>query len=383
MQWLRCCGLSWLVLLTLFAATDAAETSGLLKRIKSVGPQGEGHAAAQAAVKELSQGDAGVLLEILTAADDANPLARNWLRGAFEAIAERTIDSGEPLPAAKLEAFLRDESHAPRVRRLAYEWLAKVDSTAPDRIIPDMLADPSAEMRRDAVARLINAAKQLQTAGEETQARTTYQQALTGAVDKDQVDALVAALDKLGETIDLVRHFGMLTEWNVIGPFDNRGMKGFDVAYPPESKLDFGAEYEGQLGPVTWRKLVAGSDEGLFDIGKLIENYKGSAMYLTTEFTYDRRREVEFRLTTKNAWKLWVNGELLFAREEYHRGITFDQYRVRGALKPGENVILLKILQNEQDEDWAQEYDFKLRVTDFSGRAIHGTPDRRAAQVSP
>jgi hypothetical protein len=184
----------------------------------------------------------------------------------------------------------------------------------------------------------------------------------------------------LGESIDIARHFGMLTEWHVIGPFDNRGKKGFDVAYPPEQELNLGATYDGQLGPVTWTTVAAESDDGLFDIGKLIENYKGSAMYLTTEFTYDRERDVQFRLTTKNAWKLWVNGELLFAREEYHRGITFDQYRVPATLKPGENVILLKILQNEQEDSWAQDYHFKLRVTDHSGRAIQPSPDRRAAQ---
>ena len=365
--------------LVLVAGAGAADTSDLLKQIKSVGPRGQGNAAANSAVRELSEADSTALLEILAAADDANPLARNWLRGAFEAIAGRTIRSGESLPAAELEEFLRDESHAPQVRRLAYEWLVKIDPSAPDRIIPEMLADPSEEMRRDAVARLVTAAKAFQEQGEDAKAKTTYEQALTGAVDKDQVDALVAALDELGETIDVAQHFGMLTEWNVIGPFDNRDRKGFDVAYPPESELNFDAKYDGQLGEVTWSTVTAESDDGLFDIGELIENYKGSAMYLTTEFTYDRERDVQFRLTTKNAWKLWVNGELLFAREEYHRGITFDQYRVDGALKPGENVILLKILQNEQEESWAQDYHFKFRVTDGSGRAIQPAPDRRAA----
>ncbi len=79
---------------------------------------------------------------------------------------------------------------------------------------------------------------------------------------------------------------------------------------------------------------------------------------------------VEFRLGTSNAWKLWLNGELLFAREEYHRGMFLDQYAVRGKLKPGKNTILLKILQNEQTEDWAQDWSIQFRVCDFSGRAI-------------
>lgn len=228
MPWRRA-GLSLGLIFSLTLTAAAADTTALLEQIKSVRPRGEGNAAAQQAVAELSQQDAGVLLEILDAANDANPLAANWLRGAFETIAERTIATGDALPADRLEVFLRDESNAPRIRRLAYEWLAKVDPSAPDRIIPDMLADPSDEMRRDAVARLIDAARQFQADSAEEKARTTYEQALTGAVDKDQVDQIAEALDGLGKKLDIVRHFGLLTTWRVIGPFDNRGTKGFDV----------------------------------------------------------------------------------------------------------------------------------------------------------
>ena len=53
----------------------------------------------------------------------------------------------------RLDEFVRDTRHDPRGRRLAYELIAKVDPSAPDRIIPGMLDDPSVEFRRDAVAR--------------------------------------------------------------------------------------------------------------------------------------------------------------------------------------------------------------------------------------
>jgi hypothetical protein len=47
-----------------------------------------------------------------------------------------------------------------------------------------------------------------------------------------------------------------------------------------------------------------------------------------------------------------------------------DQFIVRGELKPGKNVILLKVCQNEQKEDWAQVWQFQLRVCDSIGKAI-------------
>ena len=82
---------------------------------------------------------------------------------------------------------------------------------------------------------------------------------------------------------------------------------------------------------------------------------------------------VEFRLTTPNAWKLWVNGKMLFGREEYHRtpsSLVMDLYRVPVKLKAGKNRILLKICQNEQDDDWAQRYEFRIRVCDETGSAV-------------
>lgn len=377
---MRPLSLSLMVCLVFVSSVQGVEIDSLLEQVKAVGPKGQGNREAQQAVVKLSQADHEALLPILRASNDANPLAMNWLRGAFEAIADDTLKSGGELPRQDLEAFVLDTSNSARVRRLAYEWLARVDASAPDRIIPTMLNDPSEELRRDAVARLIEAAKAAVEVGNQGVAHDTWKQALEGAVDEDQVNTIVAGLKEQGEEVDLVDHFGMLMSWKLIGPFDNKDMKGFDVAYPPEQGIDFHAKYDGQLGEVEWKSYQSEKQDGEFDIGELVANHKGSVTYATTTFESDREQDVEFRISTQNAWKLWLNGELLFAREEYHRGMFFDQYRVRGTLKPGENVLLLKVLQNEQDQDWAQDYKFKFRVTDFSGRAIHPADDRQASR---
>ncbi len=373
-------GLIVLVGLTLASFVRAEEIDSLFEQVKAVGPQGQGHVVAQQAIAELSEADREALLPILQASNDANRLAMNWLRGAFETIADRTLKAGGELPQQELEAFVLDTHNAPRVRRLAYEWLTQVDETAPDRIIPKMLDDPSEELRRDAVTRLIDAAKQAEESGDNLVAHASWKKALEGAVDEDQVNTIVKGLKVQGEEVDLVQHFGMLMEWKLIGPFDNKEMKGFDVEYPPEQELDFDTKCEGQLGEVEWKSYLSEKADGEFDIGELMANHKGSATYATTIFDSDGEQEGEFRISTQNAWKLWLNGELLFAREEYHRGMFFDQYRVRGTLKPGENVLLLKVLQNEQEQDWAQDYKFKFRVTDLSGRAIRQADDRQATR---
>lgn len=364
------------------------EIDDALAAVTAVGPRGEGHDAATAAIKELEQADAGALTRILTAMDDANPLAVNWLRGAFEAVADRELSTSKSLPVDELEQFLADTSHDSRARRLAYEWIIKAEPTAADRIIPEMLNDPSAEMRRDAVARLIEQGEQQQATGEKKAARQTFESALQAAADGDQVQTLAEALAALGQPVDLVQHFGLLTEWSVVGPFDNRGGIGFAAVYPPEEKLDLQAEYEGQLGRVTWQPLQAepaGSAPsvdraGLFDLAKLTAPHKGAVSYAATEFTAAEGGPVEFRMGTSNAWKLWVNGELVFGQEEYHRGMFFDQYIVRANLKQGKNTILLKVCQNEQTEDWAQDWSFQLRICDLTGRGLNSAEERTAAR---
>jgi hypothetical protein len=375
------------------AASQAAadDVYQLLQPIKAVDARGSGHPQAIAAVKQLSQSGPESLLPILVAMDDANPLAANWLRGAFESIADRALRSGAKLPAGDLEDFVLDRAHDPHARRLAYEWLAKVDPAAPDRIIPDMLDDPSAEMRRDAVDRSLSAAQKLLANDDKTGAKAEFERALSGAVDGDQVATIAKALADLGEEVNLVAHFGLLTEWRLIGPFDNKAGVGFAAAYPPEEKVDLTAEYDGQLGKVRWERFHAAplqGDEinmdtvGLFNIAQLTKPHKGAVTYGATEFHSDRGQEIEFRLSTQNAWKLWLNGEFLFGQEEYHRGNMFDQYSVRGRMKPGKNTILLKVCQNEQTQDWAQTWGFQFRVCDLSGRGLRTSVEQAAASRS-
>ncbi len=304
----------------------------------------------------------------------ANDLARNWLRGVAEAIADKAFREKRPLPKQWLEDFVTDRANHPRARRLAYELLLRVDPSARERLIPGMIDDPAPELRRDAVARLIEQADAALQADQTDKARELLEKALQAATDRDQVEALVKRLKPLGRTVDLQRHFGFITQWYMIGPFDNRGGVGFAAEYPPERQVDLNATLNGQLGPVKWTPVRTDDPYGLIDITKLFRNYKGSVMYAYTEFYSPREQTVEFRLATPNAWKLWLNGKLLFGREEYHRGTRMDQYRVSATLQKGKNTILLKICQNEQTQDWAQRYQFQFRVVDPSGRAVLSQP---------
>ncbi len=377
MRWLIAASLTLLVLSPLAQAAQPES----IKAIKAVGHEGKGNAAALAAVTQLQKDSkASDLPALLDAFSGASPLAANYLRNVVEAVADREVAAGKSLPADVLRTIIFDTKRDPRARRLAYEVLLNVDADASKEIIPQLLQDPSPEFRRDAVQQLIDAAA---TQEDKAVKLGTFRKALLGATDEDQVKEIAKGIRAQGDDVSLVQHFGFLTDWKIIGPFNNKNFVGFAETYPPEKQLDFEKKLEGQLGEVAWGDITTGDEFGILDIAKTISPYKGAVMYLTTTFDSPTARDVQFRFGTPNAWKIWVNGQYLFGRDEYHRGMAIDQYAVPATLKKGQNVILVKLCQNEQEDSWAQRYQLQFRVSDASGVAIHSAASSRQAAALP
>ena len=206
--------------------------------------------------------------------------------------------------------------------------------------------------------------------GKRSEAGDVYANALNAARDNDQIQQIVKELKSLGREVDLPTHFGFLTKWQVIGPFDNTARKGFAQIFPPEKQLEAGERYEGKDGPVRWVNYETTDDYGMVDINQPLGSLKETVAYAWTEFQSDVERDVELRLGCKNAWKIWLNGDFIFGRDEYHRGMTLDQYRMKVRMKPGANQLLVKVCQDEQVETWTVEWQFQLRVCDAAGTAV-------------
>ena len=205
-------------------------------------------------------------------------------------------------------------------------------------------------------------------------AQKQYRKALDAARDIDQIKKITTALRALGQKVDLSRHFGFLMHWIVIGPFDNTDRSGFKKVFPPENKIDRAATYDGKVDKVKWSQFVTANEYGMVDINKAYpgpgDGLKEVTAYAYTEYIATVARAVELRLGCKNAWKIWHNGKLIFGRDEYHRGIRIDQYKLKINLAKGRNTLLIKLCQNEQKQDWTKEWQFQLRVCDATGTAV-------------
>ena len=375
-------------LFTAYTGSDAreADLSAALEQIRAIGFEGAGNEIATRAWQQVSQADATQITTILAAMKKDEPIAGNWLRAAVDTIAQREHRAGRELPQAALVEFLKNTEMSPRARRTAYELLAKTNPNAEQTFIPDMLDDPSLELRRDAVALVLAGADKLRDAEKKEQAIAKYGKAFYAARDVDQIKTAYAQLGELGQEVDLARHFGFIVRWHLVAPFDNTGTKGFDVAYPPEEGVDLAAIYVGKNVQARWQAHLSDDPYGIVDFNKALDKYKGAIGYAYTEFVATSQRPVDLRLGCINGNKVWVNGEEAMSNHVYHAGMEIDQYIGRATLRKGKNQILVKLAQNEQTEPWAQVWQFQLRVCDEIGTAVLSAnrplPERTASRLN-
>ena len=356
-----------LSLLSVLPTALFADLASDLNVLRSVDKEGKGNEAASAAWKQVAATKAADLPQMLAAMDGANPLAANWLRGAIGAVEAR---EAKALPLTEIIGFVRDTKHSPDARATAFDLLARHATAEADKLTPELIEDPSAELRRHPVAKLIVEGEGLLAKGDKDMAATVFKKGLQGARDEDQIKTLAKQLKGLKQEVDLPKHFGFLMNWKLIAPFNNSERKGFETVYPPEEKIDLTAKYPGKGKEAAWQDFTSADEYGKIDFNKPFGMEKEVVGYATTEFTSASERDAEIRIGCKNGWKVWLNGTLLFARDEYHRGAKLDQYKLPCHLKAGANTLLVKCCQNEQKETWTVEWEFQLRICDSTGTAI-------------
>lgn len=348
----------------IFSKNVEAE-SGLLKPLIEIQSNGRGNESASLAWKKIANLPPSSIPKLLHAMNQANELGDNWIRAAISKITERPNVS---LPINKIISFLNDQKNDGDSRQQAFYIIQTYQPERANELIPTFINDPVLSLRRVAVAEKIRYAK------EETNKQKRIEilnGVLKKARDADQIKEITESMNTDGIQTDLVELMGFFVNWKAIGPFDNSERKGFEKKYPPEDNINYNEKYEGKNGQVSWSSFETSHELGLLDINLQFGELKEVVAYAHTQVDSELNQDVQFRIGSKNAWKLWVNNELIFARDEYHRGKTrVDQFVISGKLKKGSNDVLLKICQNEQTQSWTKQWEFNFRITDLTGTPL-------------
>lgn len=364
-----------LVLLLLAGVAPAADPPGVaeaLAAIRAVKKEGDGNAAAAKGWNVAVAAGADALIPTLTAFDGVTPTAANWLRTAADAIAENELAAKRKLDEAALTKFLTDTARHPDAREIAFAWLGKQNPTAANELLPKFLNDPSLVLRRNAIETLFAR----QTTRGSLPDPVELGKLFEAARDKDQVEQIAKECAARGVPADIAKHFGYITEWHAVGPFDNTDGMGFAKTYPPNDGVDLTAKYPaaGGRSKLGWKytQSVHAANPvkqgyGAIDLNAALGKHMDAVGYAYAEVVADAPTRAELRVASQNAVKFFINGKELLSREEYHHGQSMDQHIVAFDLLKGKNEILLKVCQNNQSQDWAQEWGFSARLCDATG----------------
>lgn len=370
-------------LLALPGGESRQDMAQAIAAVRATGPNGQGAAEAAKGWQMLSRAEVNALPELLQGMNGANPLAKNWLRSAIDAVREKARAENKPLPIPALEAFLKDTANDPQARRFVYDLLAETEKGVPDRYLPTMLDDPSPDLRREAVARVFDQAEKLFTAGKKDEAKPLYLKCFETARDQTQIVRAARKLRDLGEKPDLATHLGMVMDWQLLGPFPNPDEKGLATVYPPEKEINPSAEYDGKGGKIRWQKYVSNQELGMVNLKEALNQSSEVTAFALTEFTADKEQNVDIRLGCFTAFKLWVNGELVLERGDAYTGMRLDHYLAKARLKAGKNTILVKSCLDAPPPQLPKVWQFQLRVCDANGVAILSTTRPKVEIVEP
>ena len=344
--------------------------------LQTLGKSSKDTQQAKAVVQKLlSQKDLS-LTAVLTAMKSQNDIAKNYYLSVAQAVADRE-------PTQSVEAckqFLTQRDQDSTARYWAFTYVTTYLPTMREKLLDSMIDDPCPELRFDAIELQIKRLETTPPATAEAK-QAAYDRLLQLARLPEQVQRVAKLLDESGKKVELLKHFGFLANWNVVGPFDNVGQASFNVAYAPEKeylenklagKLD-SLKYDGKEKGLTWKPIETDKPDGKVDLNAAYNNAKGAVVYAVGSFESAKNQTAEIRVGCPNAIKVWVEGKLVIDREVYHAGDQIDQYIAPIQLKAGKNSILVKVCQNEQTEQWAQDWSFQLRISDPTGLAIQSS----------
>ena len=337
----------------------AQNSQDAIKTLRALTTGDQSTLAATQAISQLRGAKDVTLTSTLTAMKGATPLGRNWLLGLANSIYRKTGSN----QTSELTQFLADQSQDGEARYTVFQWMTSNNAELRKSMLAKMKEDSSPELRFMAIDEAVKEKLEV----------PQLVSLLDSARHPSQVISIVEKLKELGETIDQSAQLGFIAYWRLIGPFDNVGSASFDNVFPIEADLINGTpkqEYQGKTETVTWKEEITSAPDGTVNLAKIYSNEKGCVIYALHEFESDQDRDAEVRLGCINGNKVWVNGKLAISNEVYHTGAQIDQYSEPIRLKAGKNQIVLKIYQNEQKEQWAQDYQFQLRICDNTGKAI-------------
>ena len=154
-----------------------------------------------------------------------------------------------------------------------------------------------------------------------------------------------------------IARLGYVGNWMAVGPFENDGKIGLDVAYDPEKEqelpLNLTHDYDGKNHkPVRWRLLPPASPYGWVDFGSFVRPVEQTCVYAST-FVRDARvkqaspRAVSVWAGSAGALRVFWNAVEILHDDKY-RDLDPERFAATATLREGWNRLTVKVCGDER-----------------------------------
>lgn len=181
------------------------------------------------------------------------------------------------------------------------------------------------------------------------------------------------------EAATLLGELGYITDWQVVGPFDNEGKRGLGQAYGPEETqtqaFEATAQWDGKERRVGWRLYPDITRVGYVNFDAIHRPTANVCSYAMTTVTSERAQALSVWVGAGGGVKVWWNGEEVHSDDTYRRPDPDRGMTLVGA-HAGANRLLIKACAT--DRTWG----FYARVAAANGGQARGvTVDASAMPV--
>lgn len=179
--------------------------------------------------------------------------------------------------------------------------------------------------------------------------------------------------ENVKKTASITRKMGVVSQWKIIGPFENISGCGFSNVYPPENEIAFGKEYRGKDGnTVIWRDLLTSEATGWIFLDNYVSDFN-SMYYLTTTVSSDADRDVYLSFGASGTFRVFLNNALV-VQDSVFRNTGIDTYMRNVKLLKGNNRILIKIGHEGKNgsSGLSGKANFLLRFLDKTYKPVTG-----------
>ncbi|NOX66484.1 MAG: DUF4838 domain-containing protein, partial [Chlorobi bacterium] len=169
--------------------------------------------------------------------------------------------------------------------------------------------------------------------------RIVAEHKITRMAEQEEIGNISAFIERAKSAPDFI------SDWWIIGRFDNPNGNGLVTSYPPENEFDVNKVYSGiENREVKWRSYI-NHESGYIDFTKIFHPSEDGIVYASRVFKMNEDKMIKVGVGSNDGIRMWLNDKLVLDHKVLRKAEP-NQEILTLPFKKGENTILIKVDQD-------------------------------------